>query len=355
MASIYKRSNGWAASVYYKLNGKDKRKVKSGFGTKSDAQKWAFEIESEKNKGKLVSGNTLFIDEFNKWYEVFKEPKVSWQTKNWYGTAVRCMESEWQDKKVNEVKASDFQKLINNYSKGHVKSSVYRVKNIIAGFVRYAVDEDLINKDFTRNVEVIAEKESKSDDLKFLENDELEKLIKRAKQSDSVTAKMILTGAYTGLRYAELAGLTSDDVDLDNDVIHVVNSWDMVHHFFKPTKTKNSLRDVSIPKELHDILANFVPDGGFIFKSANNYPPTNNACNKTLRAFLEKDESKVITMHGLRHTHASYLLSHEVSVHYVSERLGHANVNITLGIYAHLLEEQREAENSKALSLLDNL
>ncbi|MBS9338350.1 site-specific integrase [Fructobacillus sp. M2-14] len=355
MASIYKRGKVWAAAVSYKTNDKYTRKVKSGFSTKTEAQKWAISIEEQKNRGGLSNDNLLFVDEYIKWYEVFKEPKLSWQSKNWFKICIRLITEEWGNKKINQVKASDFQKLINTYSKGHVKSSVVRIKTMISAFVRYAVDEDLIHKDFTRNVHVIAGKQSKPVDTKFLENDEIDRLIKRSKESRSVSSLMILTGIYTGLRYAEIAGLTNDDIDLDNNIIHVTKSWDTVEHQFKTTKTENSVRDVSIPSDLHDIFSQMTYGDRFVFQTRNGFPPSNNTCNTMLSIFLKKDNSKIVTMHGLRHSHASYLISNDVSVHYVSERLGHANVNITLGIYSHLLEEKREADNSKTLDLLNSL
>ncbi|WP_243198128.1 tyrosine-type recombinase/integrase [Weissella diestrammenae] len=62
-----------------------------------------------------------------------------------------------------------------------------------------------------------------------------------------------------------------------------------------------------------------------------------------------------ITIHGLRHTHASYLLSQGIDIQYVSERLGHADVNITMSVYAHLLNKRRIEENDKTISLFNNL
>lgn len=49
-------------------------------------------------------------------------------------------------------------------------------------------------------------------------------------------------------------------------------------------------------------------------------------------------------MHGLRHTHASVLLYKNVSIYYVSELLGHADINTTLREYAHVINELREKE-----------
>ncbi len=45
-----------------------------------------------------------------------------------------------------------------------------------------------------------------------------------------------------------------------------------------------------------------------------------------------------VSLHSLRHTHASELLSKGVPIPTVAKRLGHANANITLSIYAHSLE-----------------
>ena len=44
-----------------------------------------------------------------------------------------------------------------------------------------------------------------------------------------------------------------------------------------------------------------------------------------------------IRLHDLRHTHATLLLQAGVPVKVVSERLGHAQISLTLDIYAHVL------------------
>ena len=68
------------------------------------------------------------------------------------------------------------------------------------------------------------------------------------------------------------------------------------------------------------------PDTTFVFQGKNDIPPTSNAANKQLRRDLDDiGATKIITFHGLRHTHASWLLAHDVDLHYVSERLGHSN------------------------------
>ena len=59
-----------------------------------------------------------------------------------------------------------------------------------------------------------------------------------------------------------------------------------------------------------------------------------------------------LTAHGLRHTCATLLLQAGVPVHVVQERLGHKRIEITLGIYAHVLPSMQQDAASKLAALL---
>ena len=60
---------------------------------------------------------------------------------------------------------------------------------------------------------------------------------------------------------------------------------------------------------------------------------------------------KTVTVHELRHTHASLLFEAGQSVKVVQERLGHASAQVTLNTYAHLLHDAQ----SRAAAALDDL
>ena len=51
---------------------------------------------------------------------------------------------------------------------------------------------------------------------------------------------------------------------------------------------------------------------------------------------------KQIDLHSFRHSHASYLLSEDVPITDISERLGHADPSITLGIYSHMIRKKND-------------
>ena len=117
----------------------------------------------------------------------------------------------------------------------------------------------------------------------------------------------------------------------------------------KTAKILLDLKDNQINHEL-DNPANLVffnPTYGIV---------SNNAANSVLRRMQKNLEIyPTITMHGLRHTHGSVLLMKGINILAISKRLGHASVDITLGVYAHLLKELEDRENDKIKSELDKI
>jgi len=74
---------------------------------------------------------------------------------------------------------------------------------------------------------------------------------------------------------------------------------------------------------------------------------TNDRLNYILRSILKRINIKpFIIVHGLRHTHSSILFYKGISILYVSEHLGHSNIDITTSTYAHVLKELREREST---------
>lgn len=363
MAYIYKRGKTWTADVSLLMNGKRKHKTKSGFSTKVSAQRWANETEVEKQNNDLIldSGQT-FPDFFGEWYTTFKKNTVGLDAQRWYVYILKTLRENFPNTKLETITRVHWQRFLNKYALTHSVSTVKKFNTRVRQMVRDAVADGYIQKDFTYGAK-FSGKPVKDDDLKFLEQTDMGNLIASVNSKPiserSMSDMMILAALQTGARYAELAGITWDSIDNESNIISITKSWDQVTKVFKGTKTKNSIRDIEVTepfiRQLEDLHVIY-PRSQFVFGGNSEFPPTSNAVNKQLRRDLSGiNAEKVITFHGLRHTHASWLISKGVDIQYVSERLGHANIEITLSTYTHLLKEKREDEIKRSISLLSQM
>ena len=77
--------------------------------------------------------------------------------------------------------------------------------------------------------------------------------------------------------------------------------------------------------------------------------------NDILERYCKKLEIPVISIHGLRHTHASILLYAGVSVGSVARRLGHASMTTTQKTYLHVIQELENQDVDLVMRSLANL
>ena len=85
----------------------------------------------------------------------------------------------------------------------------------------------------------------------------------------------------------------------------------------------------------------FEGDDNFVFTNESaDWVQTQNF-TRYFKRFIQDHGLKVITPHGLRHTHASLLFAAKVDPKSISDRLGHSSVKITLDLYTHITDEQR--------------
>ena len=82
---------------------------------------------------------------------------------------------------------------------------------------------------------------------------------------------------------------------------------------------------------------------GYVFTKADGRPVDPNDVSKDFSEVVRSSGLPHLTLHGLRHAHATLLLEAGINAKVVSERLGHASIAITLDIYSHVLPGIQEA------------
>ena len=167
---------------------------------------------------------------------------------------------------------------------------------------------------------------------------------------------MILLIAKTGMRFSEALALTPNDFDLSHQSLSVSKTWDYKGNGgFLPTKNQSSVRKIPLDWQtviqFAELLRN-IPEDKPIFINGKVY---NSTVNEILARHCRHAEIPVISVHGLRHTHASLLLFAGVSIASVARRLGHSNMTTTQKTYLHIIQELESKDIDIIMRSLSNL
>jgi integrase len=176
---------------------------------------------------------------------------------------------------------------------------------------------------------------------------------------------LILLGLTSGARFGELVGLTRKDFDFKNNTITNNKTWGYAKRHlegFGPTKNEASNRTIKLDKKTMNafrrLFETVTPNlyGLVFYAPESKYRVISNTnANKLLQETLQELCIDPITMHGLRHTHASVLLYRKGDINYVSERLGHSTIETTYKHYSHVLKELREQEEKLTIETFENM
>lgn len=373
---LYKRGKTWTYRIRYQdTDGKRKSLSKSGFRTRTEAYTVGLENELKyKQIGLSDDENISFYDYYANWIKVYKIGKLDKTTESRYNAIGKFIKKNFKDDLLKQITKAQYQNALDEYAKKHVKHTVRRFNGIIRHCIKDALEDRVIYRDFTRDV-VIQGAASKSSDLKYLEKKESSKLKRYCKNNasmKSISYYEIFFGLLTGCRYGEVTGLTWGDINYSKKTISITKAFDYKYQSgFKNVKTPSSVRIITINNELIEILKKlhkeqtetflrqgYRDDLNLVFRNNRHQIISDEAVNKSLKNALKSDDIKsknIITFHGLRHTHASLLISDNIGIDYISKRLGHSNTSVTMNVYLHLLESKRKVEDDSAMKFLESI
>lgn len=173
-----------------------------------------------------------------------------------------------------------------------------------------------------------------------------EEALKGTKYEDCIP--FFHTIMFTGLRKGEARALTIND--LKDGYLDIHASMKKNASSLKAPKTSSSNRKVLLDDTTYAMLKK-LQDKHEKWLFGDYKPISRDRVDKAFKYGAEKAGVKIIRIHDLRHSHASYLLSKGANIVAVSKRLGHSSINMTLQVYAHVLEES-EKEVVKMLNVI---
>ena len=305
---------------------------------------------------KEVNNAELFCDYYAKWIDVYKKDAVRKVTMDKY-----LMTHSWLVRLVPDLRTEEldrilYQQLLNEYAEHHERQTVMDFHHQLKGAILDAVDEGLIDRDPTRKA-IIKGKPPRVKKIKYLNQFQLQTLISSLELKEKVNWDyFILLTAKTGMRFSEALALTPADFDFRHQSVSISKTWDYKGNGgFLSTKNRSSVRKIQIDWQTviqFSELIKGLPQDKPIFVDGKVY---NSTVNDILGRLCKRCKIPAISIHGLRHTHASLLLFTGVSIASVARRLGHSSINTTQKTYLHIIQELENKDVDLVMRLLAGL
>ncbi|REH95120.1 site-specific integrase [Staphylococcus felis] len=369
MATFQKRGQKWQARVnsYDEKTGKRKRITKT-FKTKNEAKRWANLVEYDTESYKLLNDEITLNIWLTKYLEVYRKGKVSDRTiQNDEYTKKRII-NFFGDIKLSKVTPVLYQEFWDwlkekNYSKSTAKQSHQMLVNAF----ELAIKQGLIKRNPALDYKMPKFKKKKK--INWLEADEVKNFYSLIKKRNIYQYFVCVTAIELGCRVGEVLAIKMNDIDFENQTIRIDESYDQKSNTWTTTKNgeirildfsnsyKNILNQMLKLHETNKVLHEDLYNNRFDTLHVNEIgePVPLSSLYNSLQYIGKKHFNKDLSMHKLRHTHASLLLQAGADMTYIQHRLGHSSSVVTAEVYVHMTETMKKEQFKKYQSFFDKI
>ncbi|WP_461614329.1 tyrosine-type recombinase/integrase [Clostridium sp. Marseille-QA1073] len=358
------KDKGIQVIISYKVGKEWKQRSKQGFKLKRDAKKYADKLLEEIKADVNIRNNTPnelkkitfgeFFDMYIEHISLYREANTILAFKNAYNNFL-----DLKDLELNAISKMDIQRCIDKLIKNELKLSTisdYVAK--INTIFNSAINEfEILATNPAKKIKLNSKK--KEETKRALTRQELNMILNyfsnRNRKRKYDYYLIVLLASHCGLRLGEIAGLTWDEIDLNNRLINVTKQWKKIEtedgkysYGFGSLKSRHSYRTVPIPTILCEYLKQ-LKDSKKIINMDNRLFDLKNlsSCSDTLNEMLKKFN---ITIHELRHTYATMLISSGVDFKTAAKLLGH-DVKETMKTYSHVNDDMIK----RATNIIENI
>jgi integrase len=354
--TVIKRGNRWSVVIELDRDpatGKRKREWHSGYRTRRDAEAARIEILSRVQRGEHVAPRKANVAEFlDEWLPAVRAA-VAPSTYEMFERSVRNhLKPRIGGIPLQRLTAAHLDAMYGDLLDGMAASTVRQHHAIVHRALADAERWQYV----ARNVAARATppRLDKAGKLKTWTADELRVFLSTIEGHRLYPLFHVL--ATTGARRSEAAGAEWRDVDLDGGVWRV-----------RASKTARGRRSIAFDRRTVLVLHTWYKqqlaerlqwgpayaDSGRVFTRENGEPLPPHRVTQLFAALVERSGLPRISVHGLRHTHATLSLQAGVHPVVVQERLGHSSVKVTLDVYSHAVPAMQADAATRVAALLE--
>ena len=369
---IFKRE-GKQGTRYYvvvdvgiKENGKRDQRWHSGFRTLRDARKARAEIIGRLERGTYVSPSKLTLRTFveDEWLPSIKGRLRPSTFTSYAGNLRKHVLPELGSHRLQQITPSMLNKLYADLGDSLSAATVRYIHSITRRALADAEKWDrLVRNPADR---ATAPKLVKPKQIQTWTADELRQFLAHV-SNDRLQAAWRLS-AMTGLRRGELLGLRWRDLDLDSEPPRMTVTETLIGARETSTpKTEEGRRSIDLDPgtivvlrdhrkrqaEERLLLGPAYEDHVLVFCGENGSPLWPRSFSRMFDRHSNAAGLPRMPLKNLRHTHATLLLANGVQPKVIQERLGHADITITLRVYAHAIPAMHAEATAKAAALID--
>lgn len=355
---IYQQPNGTYCARFVDRFGKRKAKRSKKL---QEVRQWLADATYINEHSDIEQATSMVVDAwFEYWIDVKKKTVRPNTVRNYTERYYKNIQNVIGKKLLTEVKPIHCQKIFTNMAdEGYRTSTLYQTRITLFNMLEFAKENEIILSNPCKK-SVKSDMGKPSQKKKALTIDIQKKFLEQAKgRSYENQYRFILQ---TGLRTGELIGLKWEDVDFTNRVLKIQRSMEYRHSVGEwrigEPKSKSGYRTIPLTDEAIRILKaqkeknkkiKVIPIewNEYIFLSRKGEPVKNSTYDTMLFKICEKAEINKFSMHILRHTFATRCIEGGMMPKTLQKILGHSNIGITMNLYVHITEDEKQKEINK--------
>ncbi len=361
---IYQQANGTYCARFVDRFGKRKAKRSKKL---QEVRQWLADATYIDEHSDIEQATNMLVDAwFEYWIDVKKKTVRPNTVRNYTERYNKNIQKVIGKKTLTEVKPIHCQKIFTNMAdEGYKTSTIYQARITLFNMLEFAKENDVILSNPCKK-SVKSDMGKPSQKKEALTIDMQKKFLEYAKgQSYENQYRFILQ---TGLRTGELIGLKWEDIDFTKKTVKIQRSMEYRHSVGEwrigEPKSKSGYRTIPLTDEAVRILIAQKEKNknikeiqeewsDFIFLSRKGEPVKNSAYDTALFKICDKAEIKRFSMHVLRHTFATRCIEGGMMPKTLQKILGHSNIGITMNLYVHITEDEKQKEIDKVSCVLN--